>query len=80
MIGAKKEPEVISPASTLEKLITNIVGDTQKADKLYHGVTVEKQDISDQIRQIVKEELAAHNGRLICSSKLSQDGKRTFPV
>lgn len=34
----------------------------------------------EYIRQIVREELAAHEERLGCSTKSLQDGKKVFPL
>ncbi|WP_068779669.1 hypothetical protein [Paenibacillus sp. GM2] len=58
-VTPKEEPEVISPGSALKELIEHITGDEVKAAKVYYGVTASKPDISEQIRQIVREELAA---------------------
>lgn len=36
--------------------------------------------LRDYIREIVKEEIAAHEERLTCNLKSLQDGKKVFPV
>lgn len=63
-VTPKKEPEIISPGSALKELIEHITGDEVKAANAYYGVTASKSNISEQIRQIVREELAAHEERL----------------
>ncbi|MEK4512853.1 hypothetical protein [Paenibacillus sp. FSL K6-2524] len=61
MIGATKEadgPEVISPLSKLEEMTG--------CQTRYYGITADKTNggLAEQIRQIVREEIAAHEERL----------------
>jgi len=78
LIAVLKGPEVISPSSKLEEVlhiskkdfgkeaIRAIANAERKVTKPYCGVPVnsQKPDLSDQIRKIVREEIAAHEERL----------------